>query len=84
MTFHADGCESIENRLRWIVDVRDVAEALFLVYEKPEAEGRYICTAHSIRARDLVEKLRSIYPSYNKRYESNCRTYTLSQTTYSI
>ncbi|KAM2598123.1 hypothetical protein TB2_036701 [Malus domestica] len=40
------------------------AEAVLMAYEKPEAEGRYICTAH-IKARDLVEELRSIYP--NKR-----------------
>lgn len=55
----------MENKLRNLVDVRDVAEALLLVYEKPEAEGRYICTAHEIRTEDLVEKLRNIYPNYN-------------------
>lgn len=60
-----EGYDSLENRLRMIVDVRDVAEALLLAYEKAEAEGRYICTAHMIRARDLVDKLRSLYPSYN-------------------
>ncbi|WRX31452.1 NAD-dependent epimerase/dehydratase - like 10 [Theobroma cacao] len=59
------GYDSLENKHRRIVDVRDVAQALLLVYEKPEAEGRYICTAHSIRARDLVDKLRSIFPNYN-------------------
>ncbi|KAK6245984.1 hypothetical protein SCA6_009074 [Theobroma cacao] len=60
-----EGYDSLENKHRRIVDVRDVAQALLLVYEKPEAEGRYICTAHSIRARDLVDKLRSIFPNYN-------------------
>lgn len=60
-----EGYESLENKLRNLVDVRDVAEALLLVYEKPEAEGRYICTAHEIRTEDLVEKLRNIYPNYN-------------------
>lgn len=29
---------------------------------KPEAEGRCICVAHSIREKDLVEKL-SLYPN---------------------
>ena len=48
-----------------IVDVRDVAEALILAYEKPEVQGSYICTAHQIKARDVVEKLRSLYPNYN-------------------
>ncbi|XP_050220592.1 cinnamoyl-CoA reductase 1-like [Mercurialis annua] len=60
-----EGYESLENKLRPIVDVRDVAEALLLVYEKPEAEGRYICTTQAIRTRDIVDKLRSIYPNYN-------------------
>ena len=55
----------MENKPRMIVDVRDVAEAILLAYEKPEAEGRYICTAHSIKTKDLVDKLRSIYPHYN-------------------
>ncbi|KAL6549188.1 hypothetical protein OROHE_009033 [Orobanche hederae] len=60
-----EGLEEVENNLRKIVDVRDVAEALKLVYEKPEAEGRYICTAHTIENQDLVQMLRQIYPNYN-------------------
>uniref|UniRef100_A0A7N2QYJ3 NAD-dependent epimerase/dehydratase domain-containing protein n=1 Tax=Quercus lobata TaxID=97700 RepID=A0A7N2QYJ3_QUELO len=60
-----DGFESLENKLRLIIDVRDVAEALLLAYENPEAEGRYICTAHTIKAKDIVDLLRSIYPNYN-------------------
>lgn len=32
--------------------------------EKPEAEGRYICTAHAIKTRDLAEKLRGLYPEF--------------------
>ncbi|XP_025012472.1 cinnamoyl-CoA reductase 1 [Ricinus communis] len=58
------GRESSDNRLQKIVDVRDVAEALLLAYEKPEAEGRYICAAHMIMAKDLVDKLKSLYPDY--------------------
>ncbi|KAH9754842.1 Epimerase domain-containing protein [Citrus sinensis] len=64
-SIYTEGYESLENKLRMIVDVRDVAEALLLAYEKAEAEGRYICTAHMIRARDLVDKLKSLYPNYN-------------------
>ncbi|XVF74050.1 hypothetical protein PTKIN_Ptkin13bG0030400 [Pterospermum kingtungense] len=60
-----EGYDSLENKYRMIVDVRDVAQALILVYKKPEAEGRYLCTAHAIKARDLVDKLRSIFPHYN-------------------
>lgn len=55
----------MENRFISIVDVRDVAEALLLAYEKREAEGRHICSAHIIKAKDLTEKLRSLYPNYN-------------------
>ncbi|KAI8549236.1 hypothetical protein RHMOL_Rhmol06G0010500 [Rhododendron molle] len=60
-----EGYEELENRLRNIVDARDVAEALLLAYEKPEAKGRYICTAHTIRLQDLVDILRRLYPNYN-------------------
>uniref|UniRef100_A0A7N2KTA6 NAD-dependent epimerase/dehydratase domain-containing protein n=1 Tax=Quercus lobata TaxID=97700 RepID=A0A7N2KTA6_QUELO len=59
------GNESIENKLSMLVDVRDVAEALLLAFEKPEAEGRYICLAHMINAKDLVDLLKSIHPNYN-------------------
>ncbi|XP_011654289.1 cinnamoyl-CoA reductase 2 isoform X2 [Cucumis sativus] len=59
------GSESMENRQRMLVDVRDVAEALILLYEKREAEGRYICTAHSIETRELVDALKSKYPDYS-------------------
>ncbi|KAH7566974.1 hypothetical protein JRO89_XS07G0002400 [Xanthoceras sorbifolium] len=62
---HTEGYESIENKLRKIVDVRDLAEALLLIYEKPEVEGRYICTIHMVKLQDLVDKLKSIYPDYN-------------------
>lgn len=60
-----EGFEEQVNRLLKIIDVRDVAEALLLAYEKPEAGGRYICTAHMIKLRDLVEILKRIYPNYN-------------------
>ncbi|XP_031263595.1 cinnamoyl-CoA reductase 2-like [Pistacia vera] len=59
-----EGYETVENKLRMIVDVRDVAEALLLAYEKPEVEGRYICTAYIIRAQEFVDKVKSIYPNY--------------------
>lgn len=57
--------ESLENKHRTLIDVRDLADAILMGYEKPEAEGRYICNAHSIMTKDLVEKLRIIYPNYN-------------------
>lgn len=62
---NAEGYESMENKLRVIVDVRDVAEALILAYEKAEAEGRYICTSYEMTVQDLVYKLKTLYPNYN-------------------
>ena len=59
-----EGYEELEDRQRMIVDVRDLVEALLLVYEKPEASGRYICTSHIIRSKELVEMLKKYYPDY--------------------
>lgn len=53
------------NNLWKIVDARDVAAALKLAYELPEAEGRYICMSHMIKVQDLAEILKGIYPNYN-------------------
>ncbi|KAK9271326.1 hypothetical protein L1049_026916 [Liquidambar formosana] len=59
------GHESMEDKAQPVVDVRDVAEALLLGYEKPEVEGRYLCSSYVIRTSALVEKLKSMYPDYN-------------------
>ncbi|XP_004515542.1 cinnamoyl-CoA reductase 1-like [Cicer arietinum] len=64
------GYDSLENKHRWIVDVRDLVDAILLAYEKhDDAEARYICTSHGITTRDLAEKLKSIYPNY--KYPTN-------------
>ncbi|GER32020.1 NAD(P)-binding Rossmann-fold superfamily protein [Striga asiatica] len=60
-----EGFEEVENKMINIVDVRDVAEALKLVYENREAKGRYICTAHTIKNQELVGTLKQLYPNYN-------------------
>ncbi|XP_023515053.1 cinnamoyl-CoA reductase 1-like [Cucurbita pepo subsp. pepo] len=60
-----EGLETLENRPRMLVDVRDVAEALVLLYEKGEAEGRYICTSHTMETRELVDALKKKYPDYS-------------------
>ncbi|PNX69709.1 bifunctional dihydroflavonol 4-reductase/flavanone 4-reductase, partial [Trifolium pratense] len=56
-------------RIGRIVDARDVADAILLTYENHEAEERYICTSQAITARDLVEKLKSLFPNY--KYPTN-------------
>ncbi|GKC58741.1 cinnamoyl-CoA reductase 2-like protein, partial [Tanacetum coccineum] len=64
-----DGIEELENRLRLIIDVRDLAEALILAYEKPEANGRYICVSHEIWTKDMVDILKKKFPDY--KYPNN-------------
>ncbi|XP_047313459.1 cinnamoyl-CoA reductase 1-like [Impatiens glandulifera] len=53
-----------DNAMHWLVDVRDVAKALLIVYEKAgSSEGlRYICKGHAIFTKDMVEMLKNIYP----------------------
>ncbi|KAF9623899.1 hypothetical protein IFM89_006245 [Coptis chinensis] len=51
-----EGLDSMENKIWKVVDVRDVANALLLTCEKPEAKGRFLCLAYITRARDMVEK----------------------------
>ncbi|XP_050379256.1 cinnamoyl-CoA reductase 1-like [Argentina anserina] len=49
-----------------LVDARDLAAALLLVYKKSEAGERYICTAHAIGVEEVVEKyLKISHPNYN-------------------
>ncbi|KAL6658923.1 hypothetical protein ACP70R_002963 [Stipagrostis hirtigluma subsp. patula] len=57
------GYEIIEDRLRNLVDVRDVADALPLAYENSEASGRYICSSSPIRVSDMMNILRTSYPT---------------------
>ncbi|KAL1540652.1 cinnamoyl-CoA reductase 1-like [Salvia divinorum] len=60
-----EGYGVTENHIRAIVDVRDVAEAIKLVYETPQARGRYLCTSHMINTEDLVQTVKEIYPNYD-------------------
>ena len=54
----------MRNKLWHIVDARDLAEALLLVYELPGASGRHICAPHVISFRELLDLLKSNYPDY--------------------
>ncbi|KAF8687790.1 hypothetical protein HU200_042726 [Digitaria exilis] len=56
--------DTVENRLRNIVDVRDVTDALLVAYEKPEASGRYLCSSHPILVSDMINILKNLYPTY--------------------
>lgn len=63
----SDGPRFYPSNDRPLVDVRDLAEAIFLVYGKPEAKGRYICSSYTILVRELIERVKSIYPNYSYR-----------------
>ena len=55
----------MEDKVRNMVDVRDVADALVLAYESPEAAGRYICSAHARKVSEMVSVVRSLHPNLN-------------------
>ncbi|CAL5063650.1 unnamed protein product [Urochloa decumbens] len=59
------GPDVMNNKLWHIVDVRDVADALLLLYEKKVSSGRYICSPNHICTKDLVALLKMMYPKYN-------------------
>jgi nucleoside-diphosphate-sugar epimerase len=54
----------VRDKLWHVVDVRDLADALLLVYEAPQASGRHICAPHVISVRDLLDLLKSKYPDH--------------------
>uniref|UniRef100_K3ZVB6 NAD-dependent epimerase/dehydratase domain-containing protein n=1 Tax=Setaria italica TaxID=4555 RepID=K3ZVB6_SETIT len=47
------------------VNVRDVADALLLVYEKAESSGRYLCAPDRVSTKDLLNILKKTHPNYN-------------------
>ncbi|KAG2644303.1 cinnamoyl-CoA reductase 2-like isoform X2 [Panicum virgatum] len=60
------GGPSVMKNVPWnIVDVRDVADGLLLVYEKVESSGRHICAPDRISTKDMVNLLKKAYPNYN-------------------
>lgn len=59
------GDREVKLKLRNFVDVRDVADALLLVYETPGASGRYICDANARQMSEVVALLKDWYPAYS-------------------
>lgn len=60
-----DGHESVVDKPRPVVDVRDVGKAILLAYKNSEVNGRYICTSYVVKTKVLVDMLKSKYPNYN-------------------
>ncbi|KAI3797038.1 hypothetical protein L1987_39728 [Smallanthus sonchifolius] len=57
--------DTMENINRPYTDVRDLSEAILLLYENPKSNGRYICCAYSFRTKEFVAKMESLFPGYN-------------------
>lgn len=58
------GPDTISNKFWPLVDVRDVADAMLLAYEKGESSARYICALDQMDMKDLVALMKSMYPNY--------------------
>ncbi|KAK1388676.1 Cinnamoyl-CoA reductase [Heracleum sosnowskyi] len=54
----------VDNREFPLVDVRDLAKGILMLYENNEAKGRYICSSFGLRIRELVDKLQCLFPDY--------------------
>ncbi|KAI5062083.1 hypothetical protein GOP47_0022622 [Adiantum capillus-veneris] len=48
-----------------IVNVKDVAIAHILLFEKPNANGRHLCTIAITHFSDFADKVAQLYPRYN-------------------
>ena len=55
---------SYPNAVAAYVDVRDVARAHVLAYERPSASGRYLCIGAVLHRAQLVGMLRELFPQY--------------------
>jgi nucleoside-diphosphate-sugar epimerase len=58
------GDHEVKTKIRNFVDVRDLADALVLVYENPEVSGRYVCNSHATKVSHVIDLLKSMYPAY--------------------
>ena len=54
----------MNNKFFPIVDVRDIADALLLLYNKAGSSERYICSLDQMDLKDLLAIMKNMYPSY--------------------
>uniref|UniRef100_A0A0E0LZ09 NAD-dependent epimerase/dehydratase domain-containing protein n=1 Tax=Oryza punctata TaxID=4537 RepID=A0A0E0LZ09_ORYPU len=52
------------NAVAGYVDARDVACAHVLVYEDPNAHGRYLCIGTVLHRSELIQMIRELFPQY--------------------
>jgi nucleoside-diphosphate-sugar epimerase len=62
---NADGSDAMNNNFWPIVDVRDVADALFLIYNKAGPSERYIYSLNEMNLKDLLRTLKGMYSNYS-------------------
>ncbi|KAG8057233.1 hypothetical protein GUJ93_ZPchr0002g25807 [Zizania palustris] len=66
LLFMIKGGPDIMNNKFWpIIDVRDVADALLLVFEKAGTSERYICSTDQIDLKDVLNLMKSMYPNFS-------------------
>ncbi|CAN6177501.1 unnamed protein product [Urochloa humidicola] len=58
------GDKAADDKVKNVVDVRDVAEALVLAYEALEAKGRYICRAYPMSMAEIVDTIKGFHPNH--------------------
>ncbi|CAL5053827.1 unnamed protein product [Urochloa decumbens] len=58
------GGDTADDKVKNVVDVRDVADALVLAYEAPAAKGRYICRAYPMSMAEIVDTIRRFHPNH--------------------
>ncbi|KAM0925513.1 hypothetical protein ACQ4PT_004161 [Festuca glaucescens] len=52
------------NAVAGYTDVRDVARAHLLVYERPDAGGRYLCIGEMLHRAQFIQMLQDLFPHY--------------------
>ncbi|KAK1621178.1 hypothetical protein QYE76_026695 [Lolium multiflorum] len=56
--------DSYPNAVAGYTDVRDVARAHLLVYERPDARGRYLCIGEILHRAQFIHMLRGLLPDH--------------------
>uniref|UniRef100_A0ACD5YEU4 Uncharacterized protein n=1 Tax=Avena sativa TaxID=4498 RepID=A0ACD5YEU4_AVESA len=59
------GPDMINNKFFSMVDVRDVAEALILLYDKAMSSERYLCALDQVDLKDLLAIMKPMFPNYS-------------------
>jgi nucleoside-diphosphate-sugar epimerase len=55
----------INNKFYPMVDVRDVAEAMLLLYNKAGTSERYLCSLDQMDLKDLLGIMKTMFPNYS-------------------